>query len=93
LGVPFNIASYSLLLSMIAREVGMTPHEFVITLNDAHIYHAHFDAVKEQLTREPFPLPTLWMNPEVTEVDKFTMDDFRLDNYQHHETIKAEMIV
>jgi thymidylate synthase len=93
LGVPFNIASYSLLLAMVAQVVGMTPHEFVITLNDAHIYHEHFDAVKEQLSREPMPLCKLWLNPEVKDIDKFTMDDIKLVDYKHHDTIKAPMIV
>jgi len=93
LGVPFNIASYSLLLAMVAQVVGMTPHEFVITLNDAHIYHEHFDAVKEQLSREPMPLCKLWLNPEIKDIDKFTMDDIKLVDYKHHDTIKAPMIV
>lgn len=93
LGVPFNIASYALLLSMVAQVVGMKPHECVLTLNDAHIYHEHFDAVKEQLSREPKKLPTLWLNPEVKDIDKFTMDDIKLENYEHHPSIKAKMIV
>lgn len=93
LGVPFNIASYSLLLSMIAQAVGMEPDEFVITLNDAHIYHAHFDAVKEQLARTPTKLPTLWLNPEVKDLDKFTMDDIKLVDYEYQPSIKAPMIV
>lgn len=93
LGVPFNIASYALLLSMVAQVVGMKAHECVLTLNDAHIYHEHFDAVKEQLAREPKKLPTLWLNPEINDIDKFTMDDIRLENYEHHPSIKAKMIV
>lgn len=93
LGVPFNIASYALLLSMVAQATGYTPHECILTLNDAHIYHEHFDAVKEQLTREPLALPTLWLNPEVTSIDAFTMDDIRLENYESHSAIKAKMIV
>jgi thymidylate synthase len=93
LGVPFNIASYSLLLSMVAQVVGMKPGECILTLNDAHIYHEHFDAVKEQLSRTPSPLPTLWMNSERTTLESFIPEDFRLDNYQHHPTIKAPMIV
>ncbi len=93
LGVPFNIASYALLLAMIAQVVGMKPHECVLTLNDAHIYHEHFDAVKEQLSRTTFPLPTLWLNPEVTDINSFKMDDIRIDNYQFHPSIKAKMIV
>jgi len=93
LGVPFNIASYALLLSMVAQVTGYTAHECVLTLNDAHIYHDHFDAVKEQLSREPLPLPTLWLNPEVTDINGFTMDDIRLENYQSHPAIKAKMAV
>ena len=93
LGVPFNIASYSLLLHMLAQVTGLRAHECILTLQDAHVYHEHFDAVKEQLSREPYPLPQLWLNPEVTDIDSFTMDDIRLENYQSHPTIKAKMIV
>lgn len=93
LGVPFNIASYSLLLHMLAQVTGLEAGECVLTLQDAHIYHEHFDAVTEQLAREPFPLPTLWLNPEVTDIDRFAMDDIRLENYQSHPAIKARMIV
>lgn len=93
LGVPFNIASYALLLSLVARETGLTPHECVLTLGDAHIYHDHFEAVEEQLTRTPHKRPDLWLNPEVTKVFDFTPDDIRLENYEHDEPIKAEMAV
>jgi thymidylate synthase len=93
LGVPFNIASYALLLSMVAQVTGYTSNECVLTLNDAHIYHDHFDAVAEQLSRESLPLPTLWLNPEVTDINGFTMDDIRLENYQSHPAIKAKMAV
>jgi len=93
LGVPFNIASYALLLSMVAQVTGLKPYECVLTLNDAHIYHQHFDAVKEQLSREPMKLPKLWLNPDVKDIDKFTMDDIKLVDYEHHPAIKAEMIV
>jgi thymidylate synthase len=93
LGVPFNIASYALLLSMVAQVTGKIPHELVMTLNDAHIYHDHFDAVKEQLTREPLPLPTLWLNPEITDINSFTMDDIKLVGYESHDAIKAPMAV
>ena len=91
LGVPFNIASYSLLLHMVAQATGLVAHEFVHSLGDAHIYSNHFDAVKEQLERTPFPAPTLWLNPEVKDLDSFTMDDIKLENYESHETIKAPM--
>lgn len=93
LGVPFNIASYSLLLHMLARATGLAPHEAILTLQDAHVYHEHFDAVKEQLSREPMQLPTLWLNPEKKDIDSFTMDDIRLENYVSHPAIKAKMIV
>lgn len=93
LGVPFNIASYSLLLSMVAQIVGMKPHECILTLNDAHIYHEHFNAVEEQLSREPKKLPVLWLNPNIKNIDDFTMDDIKLENYEHHPPIKAEMVI
>ena len=93
LGVPFNIASYSLLLSMIAQVTNLEPYEFVHTLGDAHIYHDHFDQVHEQLSRTPLALPQLWLNPDITSIDDFTMDDIRLENYEHQGLIKAEMAV
>lgn len=93
LGVPFNIASYSLLLHMLARATGLEPGEFVHTLQDAHIYHDHFEAVEEQLSREPMALPTLWLNPDKTDIDGWTMDDIKLENYQSHPAIKAKMAV
>src|SRR3989344_9536942 len=93
LGVPFNIASYSLLLHMLARATNLMPHEAILTLQDAHIYHEHFDAVKEQLSRSPMQLPQLWLNPEKREIDDFTMDDIKLENYESHPAIKAKMIV
>ncbi len=93
LGVPFNIASYALLLAMVAQVTGKVPHELVLTLNDAHIYHDHFDAVEEQLSREPLPYPTLWLNPDIRDIDRFTMDDIRLEDYRSHEAIKAPMAV
>jgi thymidylate synthase len=93
LGVPFNIASYALLLAMVAQVTGLRPHECVLTLNDAHIYHSHFDAVREQLKREPLPLPTLWLNPAITDIDGFTPDDIKLVGYESHPPIKADMSV
>jgi thymidylate synthase len=93
LGVPFNIASYALLLAMVAQVTKLKAHECVLTLNDAHIYHDHFDAVKEQLTRTPHPLPKLWLNPEVQEIDGFTMADIKLVDYVSDPTIKAAMAV
>lgn len=93
LGVPFNIASYSMLLAMIAQVTDLTPHEAVFTFNDAHIYHDHFDAVKEQLKRTPGSLPSLWLNKEIKDINDFTMDDLKLENYSPQETIKAPMAV
>ena len=93
LGVPFNIASYSLLLHMVAQVTDLNPGEFVHVLADAHIYHNHFEQVKEQLARNPMPLPKLILNPKIKNIDKFKMEDIRLENYQCHPPIKAEMAV
>lgn len=93
LGVPFNIASYSLLLHMVAQVTGLTAHEFVHSLGDTHIYHDHFDAVKEQLTRTPMKPASLWLNPEIKNIDDFKVEDVRLDGYESHPTIKAPMAV
>lgn len=93
LGVPFNIASYSLLLHMIAQVTGLMPGEFVHTLGDAHIYHNHFDQVKEQLKRKPLPLPRLWLNPKIKNIDDFKIDNIKLVDYKHHPAIKAPMAV
>ena len=94
LGVPLNIASYSVLLHMVAKITDLIPHEFIHVLGDAHIYLNHLDAVKEQLSRKPYPLPKLRIKDRgQTEIDDFEMDDFELINYQHHDTIRAEMAV
>ena len=93
LGVPFNIASYSLLTHMIAQVCDLGVGEFVHVLGDAHIYSNHVEQVKEQLNREPLPAPTLWLNSDVTDIDNFTMNDIRLDNYTSMGSIKAEMAV
>ena len=93
LGVPFNIASYALLLHMVAQVTGLEPGEFIHTLGDAHIYHNHLDQVREQLTRKPLPLPKLWLNPDAKNIDSFTMSDIKLVDYQSYEAIKASMAV
>ena len=81
LGLPFNIASYALLTNMIAHVTGLTAKELVISTGDTHLYLDHVDQVKEQLNRQAFELPTLWLNPEVKNIDKFNMDDIELKNY------------
>ena len=93
LGVPFNIASYALFTHMLAQVCGLEVGEFIHTFGDAHIYLNHLDAVNEQLSREPFPLPTLKINKEITNIELFSMNDFELINYKHHQAIKAPMAV
>ena len=93
LGVPFNIASEALLLHMVAQVTDLVPWEFVHTLGDAHIYHNHFDQVKEQLSREAYSLPKLKLNPEIKNIDDFKMEDIELADYRCHPSIKAPMAV
>jgi thymidylate synthase len=93
LGVPFNIASYSLLTHMVAQVCGLGVGEFVHVLGDAHIYLNHIDQVNEQLKREPLPAPQLWINPDVRDITKFTMEDFKLNGYESYASIKAPMAV
>ncbi len=91
LGVPFNIASYSLLTCMIAQVCNLKPREFIWTGGDCHIYYNHVDAVMEQLSRKPTWLPTLELNRDITNIDDFTMNDVKLVNYNPQPTIKAAM--
>jgi thymidylate synthase len=93
LGVPFNIASYSLLLHMVAQVTGLEANEFVHILGDTHIYLNHFEQVKEQLARQPYPLPKLWLNPEIKNLEDFKMEDIKLVDYKYQATIKAPMAV
>lgn len=91
LGVPFNIASYALLVHMVAHVTGLQAGVFTHYLNDAHIYRNLVDQVRLQLDRPPYPFPTLWLNPEVTDLLDFTMDDIKLVGYQSHPAIQGEM--
>ncbi|MGB1800934.1 MAG: thymidylate synthase [Gammaproteobacteria bacterium] len=93
LGVPFNIASYSLLMMMIAQVCDLEVGDFVHTFGDAHIYLNHLEQVDTQLAREPFPLPQMKLNPDVKDIFEFKYEDFELTNYQHHEKITAPIAV
>lgn len=93
LGVPFNIASYALLLLMTCQVTGLRPGEFIHTLGDAHIYLNHLDQVRLQLTRSPRPLPRMWLNPEVSDLFAFRYEDFRLEGYDPHPHIAGVVAV
>ncbi len=93
LGVPFNIASYALLTMMIAQVCGLEPGEFIHSFGDVHLYSNHFEQADLQLTRTPFPLPTMKINPEVKDIFSFKYEDFELLNYQSHPAIKAPVAV
>ena len=93
LGVPFNIASYALLTLMIAQVCDLEPGEFVHTFGDVHIYNNHIEQVKLQLSRTPFPLPTMKLDPSVKNIFEFKFEDFTLENYQSHPAIKAPVAV
>lgn len=103
LGVPFNIASYALMLHIVAQMTDLIPDELILTLGDVHIYHDHFDAVTEQLARDPYPLPTLKLDPSIKSLADIAIEKFQrpedvtafisLENYQFHPAIKAKMAV
>lgn len=93
LGVPFNISSYALLTHMMAQVCGLEPGEFVWTGGDCHLYLNHIEQAKLQISREPLSLPNLKLNPEITEIDRFSYDDILIENYTHHEHISAPISV
>jgi thymidylate synthase len=93
LGVPFNLASYSLLLMMIAQVTGLQPCEFVHTFGDLHLYRNHMEQVQLQLSREPRPLPRMLLNPEIASVFDFRLEDFQLSGYEPHPAIRAPIAV
>lgn len=93
LGVPFNIASYSLLTMMIAQVCGLKAAEFIHTLGDTHIYHNHFEQVKEQLSRTPLPLPTMKINPLIKDINDFKYEDFELVGYESYGVLKGKVAV
>ncbi len=93
LGVPFNIASYALLTMMVAQVTKLAPGDFVHTLGDAHLYDNHLEQARLQLTREPRPLPTMRLNPAVDDLTAFRFEDFQLESYDPHPTIKAPIAV
>jgi len=93
IGVPYNIAEYSLLLAMLAHVTDMEPYEFIHQIGDAHIYSDQLELVKEQLMREPLKLPKLWLNPDVKSIFDFTIDDIKIIDYEHHGVLKYNVSI
>ena len=93
LGIPFNIASYALFTHMIAQVCNLEVDELVLAIGDAHIYLNSIDAINEQLSREPMPLPKLWLNPEIETITDFSMEDISLIGYESHGVLKVPMAV
>jgi thymidylate synthase len=93
LGVPFNITSYCLLLSVIAKITNLTAHEFVHTYGDLHIYENHVEQLQDQIEREPMDLPQLWINPELNSIDDFVRSDVKLIGYNHRGVLRGEVAV
>jgi len=93
LGLPFNIASYALLTHMLSQVCDLKVGELIISTGDTHIYKDHLEQVNQQLQRQEYPLPKLWLNPNINNIDSFTMDDIKLQNYKSHDSIKAKMAV
>lgn len=93
LGMPFNIASYALLTHMIAHVCDLQVGEFVHSFGDLHVYNTHMEMIATQLTREPYAMPRLWLNPDIKSIDSFGFDDIRLDGYACHPAIKAKVAV
>ncbi len=93
LGVPFNIASYALLTLMIAQVCNLEPGEFIHSFGDVHLYNNHMEQAKLQLSRKPFPLPSMKLNPAIKNIEDFDFEDFTLENYEFHPAIKAPVAV
>ncbi|WP_138754362.1 thymidylate synthase [Paenibacillus sinopodophylli] len=93
LGNPFNIFQYYVLQRMIAQVTGYALGTLTFNINDAHIYERHMDALQEQIEREAYAAPELWINPDITDIDDFTIDDFKLLHYKHHPAIKMEIAI
>ena len=93
LGLPFNVASYALLTHMLAQVCNLKVGELVISFGDIHVYADHLSQVHEQLSRDSYQAPKLWLNPEITDIDSFKMEDIKILNYESHPAIKAAMAV